>query len=233
MNIKDWFLNKQKRGNGPVTISELKKIIKKRMSITVEELEKGYQLIEKYPRSVSILGSSRTKENNIYYQKALSLGYRIAKELDYAVITGGGPGIMEAANRGASKAQGKSIGFSIKLPNEQSTNKYVKESVDFEYFFSRKTMLYFSAESYIYFPGGFGTFDEFFEIVTLIQTKKIPRTPVILVGREFWEPLLGLINEKLFKENNMIDRADTEIYKIVDSEDEILEIIKNAPFRQE
>jgi len=233
MNIKNWLFNKQGREDSPITISELKKIVSKRMSVTIDEFKKGYKLIEKYPRSVSILGSARFKEDNKYYQMARSLGYRIAKELKYAVVTGGGPGIMEAASRGAYEARGKSVGFTIRLQKEQTVNKYVTEYVEFEYFFSRKTLLYFSAESYVYFPGGFGTLDEFFEIVTLIQTKKIPKTPVILVGKDFWEPLLTLIHEKLLDENQTIAYEDTEIYKIVDSEDEILEIIKKAPFRQE
>lgn len=233
MNITNLFLNNQKREGAPITIAELKKIIDKRMSVTTDEFKKGYKLIEKYPRSVSILGSARFKEDNEYYQMAKNLGYRIAKELKYTIVTGGGPGIMEAASRGAYEARGKSIGFTIKLPKEQTINKYVTEYVEFEYFFSRKTLLYFSAESYVYFPGGFGTLDEFFEIITLIQTEKIPRTPVILVGKKFWGPLLHLIKENLLEENETINPEDTEIYKVVDSEDEILEIIKKAPFRQE
>ena len=182
---------------------------------------------------MSILGSARYNEDNQYYKQAQSLAGKIAKELNYAVATGGGPGIMEAANRGAFEAGGVSLGFNIKLPKEQSTNPYITESVDFEYFFTRKMLLFFSAETYIYFPGGFGTMDEFFEIITLIQTKKIPPTPVILVGREFWAPLLKLIDEKLYREENAINLEDQNIYKIVDSEDEIIEIIRNAPFRQE
>ncbi len=235
MSIKNWFLGhiKRKAEEEPVTIAELKKIVEKRMSITNDEFQKGYELIEKYPRSVSILGSARFNEDNKYYQAARSLGYRIAKELKYAVVTGGGPGIMEAANRGAYEARGKSLGFTIKLPKEQKVNKYVTEFVEFEYFFSRKTILFFSAECYVYFPGGFGTLDELLEIVTLIQTKKIPRTPVILVGREFWQPFIDLMKTKLLDENETISPDDINIYQIVDSEDEILKIIKNAPFRQE
>lgn len=233
MNIKNWFFGKKRQEEGPVTIAELKQLVEKRMSVSNDEFQRGYELIEKYPRSVSILGSARFDENNKYYQAARSLAYRIAKELKYAVATGGGPGIMEAANRGAYEARGKSLGFTIKLPKTQKVNKYVTEFVEFEYFYSRKTILFFSAESYIYFPGGFGTLDEFFEIVTLIQTKKIPKTPVILVGRDFWQPVIDLIEEKLLEENETISLDDTKIYQIVDSEDEILKIIKNAPFRQE
>ncbi len=211
----------------------IEEIVSRREKISNEEFDKGYKLIEKYPRSVSILGSARFSEDNQYYKKARILGYKIAKELGYAVVTGGGPGIMEAANRGAFEAGGASIGFGIKLPKEQRENQYLTDHVDFEYFFSRKTILYFSAEAYVYFPGGFGTLDELFEILTLIQTKKISKAPVILVGKSFWTPFLELLKQKLAIENDTIDMSDTEIYKIVDSEDEMIEIIRKAPYREE
>jgi hypothetical protein len=241
MNLINYILNKKNRDtnkldiktSNPMELKAIKKIIKDREIIADAEFKKGYDLIEKYPRSVSILGSARFKEDNIYYKQAQSLSYRIAKELKYAVVTGGGPGIMEAANRGAYEAGGVSLGFTIKLPKEQSTNKYVTEFAEFEYFFSRKTILFFSAETYVYYPGGFGTMDEFFEIVTLIQTKKIPKVPVVLVGKEFWQPFLSLIKEELYEDNSTINKDDMGLYKIVDSEDEVLEIIKNAPYRQE
>jgi uncharacterized protein (TIGR00730 family) len=208
---------------GTMTRKKMEKIIKEREKISGEEFDKGYSLIEKYPRSVSILGSARFNENNKYYAHAHSLARRIVKELKYAVVTGGGPGIMEAANKGAFEAGGVSLGFAIKLPEEQRTNKYVTESVEFKYFFSRKTLIFFAAESYVYYPGGYGTLDELFEIMTLIQTKKISRTPVILVGREFWAPILSLMEQKLLIENNTIDKTDLDIPKIVDSEDELKE----------
>ncbi len=214
-------------------IHEVDKIVKKRSEVANKEFEKGYNLIKKYPRSVSILGSARFKEDNIYYQKARSLSSKIVKELGYAVVTGGGPGIMEGANRGAFEAGGTSLGFNIILPHEQSINKYVTDSVDFEYFFSRKTLLFFGSESYIYYPGGFGTLDEFFEMITLIQTSKINPAPIILVGREFWEPILELMKDLLLEKFNTINIGDLNIYKIVDDENEIIEIIKNAPFRQQ
>ncbi len=216
-----------------ITRRKMKDIIKKREEISEEEFSKGYNLIEKYPRSVSILGSTRFKEDDIYYKKARSLAYKIVKELGYAVVSGGGPGIMEAANRGAYEAKGNSLGFVIELPKEQSVNKYLTEYVKCEYFFTRKTLLLFAAESYIYFPGGFGTLNEFFEIVNLIQTKKITKAPVILVGKEFWTPFLDLFKQRLAVENKTIDITDTEIYKIVDSEDEIIDIIKKAPYRED
>lgn len=218
---------------GPITLKRMNEIIKKREKITVKEFDRGYNLIKKYPRSVSILGSARFKEGNVYYKQAESLAARIVKELKYAVVTGGGPGIMEAANKGAYEAGGVSLGINIKLPKEQNINKYVTESADFEYFFSRKTILFFSAETYVYYPGGFGTLDEFFEIATLIQTKKIPKVPIVLVGKKFWEPLLKLIEEELYEENATINKEDMNLYKIVDNEDEIIEIIRRAPYRQE
>jgi len=218
---------------GPITIKEMEKVIKNREKIALTELDKGYALIKKYPRSVSILGSARFDPNSKYYKNAESLAGKIVRELKYAVVTGGGPGIMEAANKGAYEAGGVSIGFTIQLPKEQKTNPYVTESADFQYFFDRQTLLFFAAEAYIYYPGGFGTFDEFFSLVTSIQTKKIQKTPVILVGSEFWVPFMDLVKQKLFVENNTIGEEDMDIYTIVDSEDEIIDIIKKSPYRQE
>ncbi|MFA7252624.1 MAG: TIGR00730 family Rossman fold protein [Candidatus Paceibacterota bacterium] len=233
LNILKLFSKHPHPENEPLTIRQIDKIIKRRMRTADAEFSQGYDLIKKYPRSVSILGSARFKSDNIYYKQAESLGRRIATELKYVVVTGGGPGIMEAANKGAYEAGGVSLGFNIKLPKEQEPNKYLTDYVDFEYFFSRKTILFYSAETYIYYPGGFGTMDELFEILTLIQTGEIPRVPVILVGREFWEPLMATIKEELLTDNNTIDLKDTYIYKIVDTEDEIIDIIKKAPLRQD
>lgn len=240
MNLKK---NKNKEGveiksgnriySSLITRERIEKIIKNREKVSRKESEQGYDLIKKYPRSVSILGSARFKEDNIYYKKAQSLGYKIAKELKYAVVTGGGPGIMEAANKGAYEARGASLGLIIDLPDEQYVNKYLTEYVKFEYFFSRKTLLLFAAEAYVYFPGGFGTLNELFEMINLIQTRKVSRAPMILVGREFWIPFLNLLKEKLAVEDATIDMADTEIYKIVDSEDEIIDIIRKAPYRED
>ncbi len=233
MNILNLFKKKIRKTDGPITINEISQLIVNKMYTANDEFIRGYDLIKKYPRSVSILGSARFKPDNKYYKQAESLGKRIVEELNYTVVTGGGSGIMEAANKGAFDAGGTSIGFTIRLPKEQIANHYLTDYVDFEYFFSRKTILFFSAETYIYFPGGFGTFDEFFEIVTLIQTKKIPFVPVILVGKSFWQPLLDLIHKELLDAEKTISVDDEKIYKIVDSEDEIIEIIKNAPLRQD
>ncbi len=207
-------------------------LLKKREGVIEKEFEKGLKLIEKYPRAVSILGSARFPSDNVYYQHAAALTKKIVEELKYAVITGGGPGIMEAANKGAYEAGGASIGLGISLPKEQHFNPYVTEAVLFDYFVSRKTMIFFSAECYIYYPGGFGTLDELFEIVTLMQTRKIERAPVVLVGREFWEPFLKYVETTLLNINKTISPEDMHIYKIVDDIDEIVEIVRSSPYRE-
>ena len=223
MNLKNIFRSQTK----------LEKTILDQIKTADKELRLGYQVIEKYPRSVSILGSARYKSDNIYYQKAESLGKRIVKDLGYTVVTGGGPGIMEAANKGAFEAQGKSIGFGIKLPMEQKLNPYLTESVNFEYFFTRKTLLFFAAEAYVYYPGGFGTADELFGVLTLMQTGEISQAPVILVGSEFWTPLMKTIEKEMLDDEQTISPTDTKLYRIVDSEDEIISIIKAAKLRND
>ncbi len=233
MNLKNIFSKKQEKSDSFLSLKDLRKINKERMKTADEEFSRGYSLIEKYPRSVSILGSARLKPGSPYYIKAENLAKRIVTDLKYTVVTGGGPGIMEAANKGAFEAGGNSLGFGIKLPQEQKPNVYLNGYVEFEYFFSRKTLLFHAAETYIYFPGGFGTMDELFEVLTLIQTGEMPKVPVVLVGSEFWGPLLQTIEKELLNDEHTIDPKDTQIYKIVDSEDEIIEIIKNAPFRQD
>jgi uncharacterized protein (TIGR00730 family) len=137
---------------------------------------------------------------------------------------------MEAANRGAFEAGGQSLGLTIELPGEQMRNKYLTNYLDLYYFFSRKVCLSFSAEAYLFFPGGLGTLDEFFEILTLVQTKKIQRIPIILVGSDFWKSIHNLLVESLFA-SRMIDEVDTNLYQILDDNDKIIEIIKNAPIR--
>lgn len=242
MNLKNLFSKKKDAGTDlyaksvnslgidTITKEKMCEMVKKRDKIVEQEFSRGYNLIKKYPRSVSILGSAKLKEDNKYYQQAKTLAEKIVQELKYAVVTGGGPGIMEAANRGAYEGGGVSLGFTIKLPDEQSTNEYLTEHVEFENLFSRTTLIFFSAETYVYFPGGFGTIDEFFEIVTLMETGKLPRVPVILVGKEFWEPILKLIKDELYEKFHTIKFEDLSIYKIVDDNDEIIKIIKNAPF---
>jgi uncharacterized protein (TIGR00730 family) len=197
------------------------------------EFVEGFEFIADYKKSVSIFGSTRDSEvTHRWYEEARKLGGMLAKE-GFAVVTGGGPGIMEAGNRGAAEAGGSSVGVNIQLPKEQRVNPYVNHGKGFHYFFTRKLMLTYAAQAYVYFPGGFGTLDEFFEIVTLIQTKKIAtHIPVILVGREFWELFDEWIKTVVLEHNNAIDSGDREIYTIVDSAEEVMEIVRNSPPRE-
>lgn len=214
----------------PLTPQEIREAAQKRISAINKEFEDGFRFLESYPKSVTVFGSARFKEDNPHYQKSRSLARKISEELGYAVITGGGPGIMEAANRGAYEADGKSLGLTIELPKEQAVNPYVKDSVDFYYFFVRKVCLAFAAEAYIFFPGGFGTLDEFFEIITLVQTNKIQPVPVILIGNEYWGALDKFLREQLL-ERGTISEIDVELYSIREDEDEIVNIIKRIPPR--
>lgn len=216
--------------NKPLTLFEISEAAQKRVVLISKEFTDGFEFIKNYPRSITFFGSARTKEDESYYKKAEKLAERIVKELHYSVITGGGPGVMRAANHGAYEADGNSIGLTIDLPNEQITNEYLTDKIGFHYFFSRKVCLSFSAEAFLFFPGGFGTLDEFTEILTLMQTDKIPRAPIILVGEGHWKPLEEFFKNTLIKEN-MIDEKDLSIYTITDNEDEILDIIKKAPVR--
>jgi len=181
---------------------------------------------------VTFWGSARTQSNDPDYKKAARLAARIHKELGYAIITGGGPGIMAAGNCGAYDAGGKSVGLTIKLPHEQTTNLCLTHHMDFQYFFTRKVCLAFAAEAYVYFPGGFGTLDELFEILTLVQTKKIAPAPaIILVGKSYWGGLDTFIRKHLLK-GQKIDVEDLNLYTITDNEDEIIQLIKKAPIRK-
>ena len=192
------------------------------------EFIEGFTMLGGLPRSVTVFGSARVAEDDEYYVAARELGRRLAKQ-QIGVVTGGGPGIMEAANRGAHEGGGKSVGLSIRLPIEQKSNPFVDEEVHFQYFFTRKTMLNFSAEAYVFFPGGFGTFDELFGIITLVQTGKIPPVPIILTGSDFWKPLDEFIQWKLVGEYKTVSEPERELYYITDSHDKIIDIIRNAP----
>ncbi|MBI3458796.1 TIGR00730 family Rossman fold protein [Candidatus Azambacteria bacterium] len=197
----------------------------------MSEFVDGFQFLANFNevKTVTFFGSARFSEDSHWYQVARQLGTLLG-ENDYGVVTGGGPGIMEAGNRGAFEGGGESIGINIKLPFEQRINQYVKKSIGFHYFFSRKTMLSYSAQAFVYFPGGFGTLDEFFELVTLLQTNKIPnKIPVICVGKEYWEPLLSWVDQSIYGKFQAIDKEDQLIYTIVDTAEEAFEIIKKTP----
>lgn len=215
----------------PLTLEKVNKDIQNRIGNITKEFTAGFDFIKTQNKSVTFFGSARTLENENDYQVARELAKRISTELGYTVITGGGPGIMEAANRGAFENGGKSFGLTIKLPMEQITNPYLTDQINFYYFFSRKVCMSYSAEAYVYFPGGFGTFDELFEILTLVQTNKIEKVPVILINTEFWKPLDDFIKNTLLK-TEKIEAEDLKLYTITDNLDEALEIIKNAPVRE-
>jgi uncharacterized protein (TIGR00730 family) len=179
------------------------------------EFVHGFDALAEVGAAVTVFGSARTPESDPMYQAARDLGRRLA-EAGFAVITGGGPGIMEAVNRGASDAGGVSIGCNIELPHEQGLNAYVNLSVNFRYFFCRKTMFLKYAEGFVLFPGGFGTLDELFESLTLIQTGKVQRFPVILIGTAYWSGLIAWLRERLVGEGK-IDPADLELITLTDS----------------
>ncbi len=212
----------------PLTKEEMQEAAKARVTFIGQEFAKGFAFLEKYPCSVTFFGGARIDELNPYYIQARSLAARISDELDYCIVTGGGPGIMEAANRGAFESGGTSIGLTIELPEHQAQNPYLSKNLDFHYFFSRKVSLAFSAEAYIFFPGGFGTFDELFEIITLIQTKKIEKVPVILWGSEFWKPLETFMRREMLPRGT-IDEHDLTLFTITDNEEDVLDIIRHAP----
>jgi len=217
----------------PIVGGDLDQATADRLERIHRELKDGFDFIRPHQKSVSFFGSARFDENNDHYQSAYEIAKKIVTELGYAVVTGGGNGIMEAANKGASEAGGVSLGVNIKLPHEQQTNKYVQKSIECNYFFTRKVILAFSAEAYLFFPGGFGTLDEFFGIVTLIQTHKIPKVPLILVGKDYWEPLQETIFKDLYEEHGTISKHDMRAYTITDDPEEILNIVRNAPMRKE
>ncbi|HEY0220614.1 MAG TPA: TIGR00730 family Rossman fold protein [Candidatus Paceibacterota bacterium] len=218
----------EKESSRLLTKRELHETARERTHLIAAEFKSAFNFLEKYPKSVTIFGGTRFPETHPYYQKAHSLALSIVKKLHYAVLTGGGPGIMEAANRGAFEAGGDSLGLEIELDPIQESNPYITDNIYFHYFFSRKMALSFSAEAYIFFPGGFGSMDEFFEILTLVQTGKIEKVPVILFCSEYWSKLDELIKDE-FLTRGTVTEEEIALYKITDDEDEVIELIKNAP----
>lgn len=195
------------------------------------EFVEGFEFLSKLKKEVTFFGSARAFTGSHAYEMAKELAYMLGKS-GYTVITGGGPGIMEAANWGAFDAGGESVGLDIALPMEQRRNQYVKRAMGFNYFFTRKVMLSASAQAYVFFPGGFGTMDELFEMATLIQTRKMSRkVPIILVGRRFWAPMLAWMKEMMWEDERYIEREDLSILRLVDSAEEAFEIIKQTQER--
>ncbi len=189
----------------------------------MSEFVQGFDELAKVGPSVTFFGSSRSKEESKYYKLAYETAFRLG-QLGYAVITGGGPGIMEAANRGAHDSGTLSVGLNIKIPHEQVPNSYQNLSLEFTYFFVRKVMLLKYSMIYIIFPGGFGTLDELFEALTLIQTGKSHKFPIVLFGTDYWKPLIEFMRNTMAVEGT-IDSRDLELVKPVDEPEEVLQIV--------
>lgn len=189
------------------------------------ELVEGFEKLAKIGPCVSIFGSARTQPDNKYYQIGQEIAYKLAQK-GYGIITGGGPGIMEAANKGAFDANGKSVGLNIDLPFEQQSNPYIDPDklINFDYFFVRKVMFVKYAQGFIVLPGGFGTLDELFEAITLVQTHKVGRFPIVLVGKSFWSGLMDWIKTTILEEKN-ISPKDIELFAIVDTAEEAVKVI--------
>lgn len=193
----------------------------------IAEFVEGYERMAKIGPCVSVFGSARTKPENKYYQ----MGVRVAELLaegGYGVITGGGPGIMEAGNKGAQQGGGKSVGLNIDLPFEQNHNPYIDQehNLEFDYFFVRKVMFVKYAQGFVVLPGGFGTLDELFEALTLIQTKKINKRPVVLIGRDYWTGLVDWIKSAMLAQENNISEVDLDLFGLVDTAEEAYEYIE-------
>jgi len=194
----------------------------------MSEFVNGYETMGRIGPCVSIFGSARTKPDDPQYLLAEKIAYKISKA-GYGVITGGGPGIMEAGNKGAHLGGGTSVGLNIELPFEQHYNPYIDKdkNLNFDYFFVRKVMFVKYSQGFVVMPGGFGTLDELFEAITLIQTKKIGKFPIILVGRDFWSGLMEWVKTVLIEKYANVSSGDMDLIKIVDNEDEVLAVLDN------
>ena len=192
----------------------------------ISEFVEGFEKLSKIGPCVSIFGSARTKPDDKYYVLAEDIAFRLCQR-GYGVISGGGPGIMEAANKGANRARGNSVGLNIELPMEQGSNPYIDpdKSIDFDYFFVRKVMFVKYSQAFIAMPGGFGTLDEIFESLTLIQTNKIERFPIILYGSEFWSPLLDWIKTTVLNEFENVSPEDLDLITICDDPENVVQTI--------
>ncbi|HKX86235.1 MAG TPA: TIGR00730 family Rossman fold protein [Flavobacterium sp.] len=192
----------------------------------MSEFVNGYESMARIGPCVSIFGSARTKPDDKYYLLAERIAYQISKA-GYGVITGGGPGIMEAGNKGAHRGEGTSVGLNIELPFEQHFNPYIDKdkNLNFDYFFVRKVMFVKYSQGFVVMPGGFGTLDELFEAITLIQTKKIGKFPIILVGSEFWAGLIDWVKKIMIDQEKTVSPGDMDLIKIVDTEEEVVEAL--------
>lgn len=210
--------------NNPFIANDFKEQDTWRMFRIMSEFVEGFEALRNIRPAVTIFGSARTLENAEDYQLARKIGYALSKK-GFSVITGGGPGVMEGANRGAHDAGGRSVGCNIELPFEQKPNPYINLPVDFHYFFIRKVMFLRYTSAVIVMPGGFGTMDELFEVVTLVQTRKIDPIPIILVNKEFWAGAVDWIRNTVLGGRKYIDKADLDLFQLVDTPEEVASII--------
>lgn len=194
----------------------------------MSEFVEGYERMAKIGPSISVFGSARTKDDNKYFQIATEVSEKLA-QAGYGVITGGGPGIMEAANKGAQQGGGKSVGLNIDLPFEQNHNPYIDQehNLEFDYFFVRKVIFVKYSQGFVILPGGFGTLDEMFEALTLIQTKKISNRPVVLIGKDYWSGLMEWVERVMLHQEKNISEKDLNLYSIVDTADEAVQYIED------
>lgn len=211
--------------NGNYPINDFKTGESWRLFKIMGEFVEGIDELHNLGPAVSIFGSARINADHPYYKKTENLASLFAKK-GYAVITGGGGGIMEAANKGAAQGGVESVGLNIKLPFEQKPNPYASTQIEFNYFFVRKVMFLKYAQAYIIMPGGFGTLDELFETITLIQTKRIRKMPIIMVGKDYWDGLILWIKDKLLKEK-MISEKDLDLFHLLDDPEDIVRIVEN------
>jgi uncharacterized protein (TIGR00730 family) len=192
----------------------------------MSEFVDSFQTMSAIGPAVTIFGSARVRSNDKYYRAAQKIAEGLAKH-NLAVVTGGGPGIMEAANKGAVQAGGKSVGLNIELPEEQAGNRFANVPIHFHYFFARKVCFVKYSLGFVYMPGGFGTLDEFFEVATLVQTERIPQFPLVLFGRGHWTGLMQWMKQELAQKNKFINRADLDLFQITDDVDEVIQIIRD------
>lgn len=190
---------------------------------TISEFVEGFETLEELGRAITVFGSARVPDSDPAYEQAVKAG-RLIAEAGYATITGGGPGIMEAANKGSIEAGGRSVGLNIKLPHEQGSNGFQNISVDFRYFYARKVCFLKHCDGVMCFPGGFGTLDEFFELVTLIQTKKNPKIPVALVGSAYWNRLVDFMRDTLLS-GGFVSEPDMSLFSVFDDVEDAVEFV--------
>ena len=213
MNSQEWF---KKRSHDSWSVFKV-----------MGELVEGYERLSEIGPCISIFGSARTPNTHPNYILASEIAQRIV-DLGFCVITGGGPGIMEAANKGAQEAGGASVGLTIDLPFEENNNEYIDKDrlINFDYFFVRKVMFVKYAQAFVVLPGGFGTLDELMEAITLIQTSKIKKIPIILVGTSFWSGLIDWLKQTLLEQNKTISEGDLDLFSCVDTSDEVIDLLK-------